>query len=202
MTPDVPSTPALLAMFVAAALVFSSLSLLAWGAERFIARSAPPAFTPMPFTRALSVALKQALWIFPIVLVLAAGCEQLAKLLGIDAPEQPLVVWMKQGLLSPAAVTAIGVDVALVAPLTEEFFFRRFLFRNILRRTNAPIAAALSSACFALAHANLVSALPLFVLGCAFAAVYRKTGRLGASMLLHSLFNTATFLFLLFAGTN
>lgn len=101
---------------------------------------------------------------------------------------------------------------AVAAPIFEEIVFRGFLFQGL--RSNlrkgalsnrvglADFAAVIiSSAIFSLAHMqfNPTTMLMLFLLGCLHAELYRRTGSLYCSMMLHAVNNGLQVLLLVFA---
>lgn len=93
---------------------------------------------------------------------------------------------------SPGELLALGVLIALAAPLFEEILFRGVLFGG-LRRPLGPWGAGLvSSVLFALLHGDPQAGLVLAVLGGIFAALYHKTGSLWPAVLAHALWNGAT----------
>jgi membrane protease YdiL (CAAX protease family) len=102
--------------------------------------------------------------------------EQLAVRMFADAKAGP-VLW-----------AFIGLTVVL-APFVEEFVFRAFVFNAILRWAAFPVAAVASGIIFAASHWDLYSLLPLTCAGAVLAAIYYRTGSLGASMSAHGLFN-------------
>ena len=79
--------------------------------------------------------------------------------------------------------------LALAAPVTEEFVFRRCLIDR-LRPYGEKAALIVSSLCFALFHSAVNQACYAFLLGLVFGYVYLRTGRLRYSMLLHILINS------------
>jgi uncharacterized protein len=129
----------------------------------------------------------------------------------------PLVVgvsWLNQQLLqdqggsNPILEIIIGSQdrltigilflmVAGLAPLFEETLFRGFFLTSLTRYLPAWGAIALSSVLFAVAHLNVADILPLTVLGMVLGSVYLRSGNLLASMLMHSLWNSGSFLGLL-----
>ncbi|PHV08183.1 CPBP family intramembrane metalloprotease domain-containing protein [Janthinobacterium sp. BJB412] len=76
----------------------------------------------------------------------------------------------------------------LAAPLCEEFIFRGLIFGG-LRRSMAPLPAAVASAAvFAIVHPPL-SMLPVFALGLCAALAYHRSKVLLAPMLVHAIYN-------------
>lgn len=87
---------------------------------------------------------------------------------------------------------------SVIAPFSEELFFRGLIFGGLAQRMPVAVAAIVSALLFALLHGIGVLA-PIFILGLGLAYVYRRTGTIWASMATHSLVNTVslTLLFLL-----
>ncbi|HEY9825701.1 MAG TPA: type II CAAX endopeptidase family protein [Stenomitos sp.] len=92
--------------------------------------------------------------------------------------------------------------VAICAPLFEETLFRGFLLTSLTRYIPAWQAITLSGVLFAVAHLNLGDLLPLSVLGMLLGYVYLRSRNLLASMLLHSLWNSGSFVGLLILGSS
>jgi uncharacterized protein len=92
--------------------------------------------------------------------------------------------------------------VAVCAPLFEESLFRGFFLTSLTRYLPTWQAIALSGFLFAMAHLNLGDLLPLTVLGMILGFVYLRSRNLLASMLLHSLWNSGSFLGLLILGSS
>jgi uncharacterized protein len=92
--------------------------------------------------------------------------------------------------------------VAVCAPLFEESLFRGFFLTSLTRYLPTGSAIALSAFLFALAHLNLGDLLPLTVLGMILGFVYSRSRNLLASMLLHSLWNSGSFIGLLILGSS
>jgi membrane protease YdiL (CAAX protease family) len=63
------------------------------------------------------------------------------------------------------------------------------------------VGLLLSSAVFALAHLSISETPALFVLGLGLARVRQRSGRLAASVIMHSLWNGFTFLNLILLGS-
>jgi membrane protease YdiL (CAAX protease family) len=88
-----------------------------------------------------------------------------------------------------------GVSVALlaagvVAPLVEEAFFRGFLFPALLQRYRLSVAVALDGLIFAFVHFTPAAVVPLFVLGAMLCVLYRLTGSLWPSIIMHGGMNS------------
>jgi len=90
-----------------------------------------------------------------------------------------------------------AVSTVLLAPFTEELFFRGFLFKGLREKYGWVNALMFSSIIFALFHGQLATLLPTFMLGALFAYMFQKTGSVLPGMLLHfsiNAFSTTIFL--------
>ena len=83
------------------------------------------------------------------------------------------------------------VAAVALAPLAEEVFFRAFVFAGLAGRLRPTLAAAISAALFAASHGMPASAPPLFAVGYACAALYRRERNIWAPIACHAAFNAA-----------
>ena len=92
----------------------------------------------------------------------------------------------------------IIVLAVVVAPMSEEFIFRFFIYGVLRRYFGIVIGLVFNAALFGAAHNHLPSALPLFVLGACFTLAYEWSGSILVSMAMHALFNGTQLIFLAF----
>lgn len=94
------------------------------------------------------------------------------------------------------ALVSLCVALIVLAPVSEEVFFRGFFYRALRSRFPVWAAAIIDGAVFSVVHfegAQLVKVLPLFVLlGVILCVVYEHTGSLYAVIAIHA-FNNALF---------
>jgi membrane protease YdiL (CAAX protease family) len=126
----------------------------------------------------------------------------------ITAHEQQVDI--AASLHGPLLIGIMAVFACVIAPLTEEFVFRGFLFNAILRVSSlirvkegllfppAPvagplIAAIVSALIFAASHLAPTAFFPLACGGVVLAFVYFRSGSLVSSMISHGLFNAISF---------
>ena len=76
----------------------------------------------------------------------------------------------------------------IVAPIGEEFFFRKWLYKKV-GRYGERLYVLLGGLLFALMHANLSQLLYAFVLGAVFCYIYAKTGKLWYTIALYIIIN-------------
>ena len=113
----------------------------------------------------------------------------------LDGPEGPTALLSRQRaseaqldwFFSRSGIFQFFAAV-FAAPVLEELVFRGFLFRAWERRWGWRWSAILTSATFAVYHLNFFSA---FVQSVLFICVYRRTGSLSASIIVHSMANLA-----------
>ena len=100
-------------------------------------------------------------------------------------------------------LVGLAVFVIVGAPFVEELFFRGLLLRGLRRRLPDPVAIALSSLLFGLAHVSgtdagaLVLSVSLFFFGMVLAVLAVRSGRLGPGIWAHAAFNAFTVIALL-----
>ncbi len=85
-----------------------------------------------------------------------------------------------------AAVFFTFQAVAVVTPLTEEMFFRVFVFSGLIPRFGLVKAMVLSAVVFSVFHLTLGVLIPVFVTGLLLAFLYHKTGSIWPCVLAHA----------------
>ena len=90
---------------------------------------------------------------------------------------------------SPTALIANFVVMVLVPALGEELFFRGILQKLFQRNFNLRFAVVATSLCFAVAHQQPLSFIPLFFMGVLLGYAKYWTGSLWAAILLHGINN-------------
>jgi hypothetical protein len=95
---------------------------------------------------------------------------------------------------------AAGLLIVVAAPVSEEIFFRGFMFGGLRRRLSFPVAGLISAGIFGLFHytgAGSLGVLPqLAFLGLALSWVYEETGSIYPTMAIHALNNAFAFVLL------
>jgi membrane protease YdiL (CAAX protease family) len=145
----------------------------------------------------LSAVLRPALRMVLIVLPLVALASWLLQFVWSDPGGTNPLLEMVLGTSDGWALLAFALTAVVLAPLFEETLFRGVLLPVLSRHLGAPGAVVLSALVFAIAHLSLAELVPLFVLGVGLGLLRWQTGRLGASVCLHALWNGLTFLNLL-----
>ena len=88
--------------------------------------------------------------------------------------------------------------VIVLAPVSEELVFRRFIFGFLAPRCGFTASLLISSALFAFIHFSLYSFPGLFILGVGFQLVYLKFGSLYPAILMHAFNNAFAVIIILF----
>lgn len=129
------------------------------------------------------------------VILLASAAIGLATVpTGARQPQAELRVI---GEAAPAVFSLFFIAGSLLAPFTEELFFRGYIFHAYAARKGLTQAYALSATVFALPHlnpdvglvANAALFLPLVVIGLVLAYLLRRSGTLVAPVVAHGLNN-------------
>jgi uncharacterized protein len=134
----------------------------------------------------------------PLVLIISLLNQKLLKDQGGGNPILEIIL---QGHDKPT-IALLWFLVAVCAPLFEETLFRGFFLTSLTRYMPTWQAIALSGVIFAAAHLSLGDLLPLSLLGMVLGVVYWRSRNLLASMLLHSLWNSGSFIGLLILGSS
>jgi membrane protease YdiL (CAAX protease family) len=151
-------------------------------------------FSKTTLKRTLSTAVVLLLAATPLIL-LAEALTQNA--FGSGSSRQEIVDLFNTSRTIGQRVMIIVLAV-VVAPISEEFIFRFFLYGVVRRYFGIAIGLSVNSLLFAAAHAHLPSAAPLFVLGGCFTLAYEWSGSILVSMAMHSLFNSIQLILLAF----
>ena len=129
---------------------------------------------------------------------LALGCGLLVAVYSIIIINNLIMVAL--GIITQADVVGdllseidapflFAFSTAIVAPFTEELFFRGFLFKGFREKYGWVNALMFSSLIFALFHGQIATLIPTFLLGALFAYLYQRTESVFPSMILHFLVN-------------
>jgi membrane protease YdiL (CAAX protease family) len=127
----------------------------------------------------------------------------LAGLLNLLVPYKHHVVDLLAKQRDPWTVAVVVVSAVVVAPLAEEFFFRRVLQGWLEKRMAGDAAGPVlfSSLAFAAAHAGQgLAYVPLFPFAIVLGVIARQTGSIVPCVLLHALFNSVSVALLLGQG--
>ncbi|WP_050030445.1 type II CAAX endopeptidase family protein [Verrucomicrobium sp. BvORR034] len=176
--------------FSAVILIFLSLMLVGY---LTIYRGLNPAemfgLRQMSMARAFGVSIGAVL-----LVVLSMGVIlYIATSLGLgwkdvdNSPQDTVKIFKNSGNVMSKVL--LGVLAVVVAPLSEEIFFRGFLYGVVKRFTDRWFAAIFSALVFAAVHQHVGSLVPLFLLAIGFALAYETTGCLLVPVFMHALFN-------------
>lgn len=91
-------------------------------------------------------------------------------------------------LVVEMSVPVMIVLTVILAPVFEEFVFRKYLIDRTLPYGEG-LSIVLSGLMFGLFHGNLIQFPYAFAIGCFFAFLYIRTGQIGYPILLHAIVN-------------
>ncbi len=151
-------------------------------------------FSKASLKRTISTAIVLLLAAAPLIGV-AEGLTQ--GFFGGESSKQEIVSLFNSSRTIQERVMIIVLAV-VVAPISEEFLFRFFIYGVLRRYFGVAVGLIFNALLFAAAHTHLPSAAPLFVLGACFTLAYEWSGSILVSMAMHSLFNSAQLIFLAF----
>jgi uncharacterized protein len=128
-----------------------------------------------------------------LALVLAPLLATAALLNRIVPYQHPIIDYLNEHS-DPLAIAVVVLAAIVVAPIAEEFLFRRVLQGWLETLPLGPgVAIGLASLAFAVAHAGHGLAwLPLLVLGIVLGVLVRQTGSIMPAIVLHALFNAVS----------
>jgi membrane protease YdiL (CAAX protease family) len=178
--------------------VVSKLAVVALGIMHLASRGADLRMLGFPPPRTDDIGLAcggLALVVAPLL--------ALAGLLDRMVPYEHPVVEFLQRNRDPLAIGLVLLSAVVVAPLVEEWFFRRVLQGWLERRLAGRVGSAVvvSALAFALAHTGHgLAPLPLFLFGLVLGTIARQTGSLVPCILLHGLFNAVSIALVLGGG--
>ena len=131
------------------------------------------------------------------MILTAAGVAIAATGLIVNSPFKKLA----EGVgLPKGGIVATLFLLAVVAPLTEELFFRGLVMGGFLRRYSERKALLVSSALFGLMHMTPLQILPTFLIGLLLGWWRIRTGGVLLPILGHALHNSAIGILILAAG--
>lgn len=142
---------------------------------------------PLPARKIVQISFYSFLFFWPIIFLFEIASVNLVPLLWPGAEPQDNVRLLGEGEWQ--VQTRIAFFALIVAPFTEELFFRGILYRTLKRVIDVGPAMFVTSFAFALAHFNLLAFAPLFALSFCLILSYERTGHLGVPILYHAIFN-------------
>jgi membrane protease YdiL (CAAX protease family) len=142
-------------------------------------------FSRVGFRRAATIGGLLLLAAYPLVLLAGVITEKLSR--GNLEKQEIIEVFNTSDTIQQRML--IILLAVSVAPLTEEFFFRFFLYGVMKRYFGRSVGVLANAFLFAVVHAHLPSLAPLFVLGACLTIAYEWSGSILVSMTMHALFN-------------
>lgn len=142
---------------------------------------------------------ERRLWWWPLaavvlILVGLTAYSVLLFLFGVDPPDQGFDPFFDTRAVLPLT----WFTFVIMAPLSEEIFFRGFIFAGLIRPFGLPAAMLASGLLFGAMHVSGLSTLailvPIGLIGVLLAWIYYRTGSLWPAIATHFLFNFVGFL--------
>lgn len=118
----------------------------------------------------------------------------IVELLGLDFLVPQSTVPSDEEFFDEPITIILGAILILgFAPVTEEMFFRGFVFPGLVPRFGFVWAGLMSGVAFAALHVDVGSMVPFTAIGFILAWLYRQTGTLWTPIAMHLVFNAVSF---------
>lgn len=207
--PSDSDTPAELTPWIAVlAVLLLQVPMLAvfYGARRFYPSHYASRLNniKLPVGTALRQALPLFLMFLPVIWIASLVWNTLlnglvaAKIIEPFAPQELITLFQSGG--NPLAIGLLVIMAIGLAPIVEEIIFRGCVYRFLKSQTTLLPAQILSGCIFSMMHANLMSFVPLVVVGILLARIYEKSGNILVPIWFHACFNGFSLLMLLISG--
>jgi membrane protease YdiL (CAAX protease family) len=142
-----------------------------------------------------SFAIKSYITILPVITALLFINYFIFKNIGIKLNPNP-AIGIFLSLKNNFLFFMLIAQIILFGPLSEELFFRGFLYNVVRQRYGFWLSALMISAVFMLLHKSAQEAFTLFFLSMVLCYVYEKTKNIAVPVILHILNNSASAIFL------
>lgn len=129
-------------------------------------------------------------------IIISAATMKIADFMGCKLPQQPLVLFLMKA--NGIQTIFIMISAVIIAPILEEWSFRRVIFGKFATVVSCPLAMILTSVIFSLMHGNLLHAPSLFFMGMILQAVMRRTSSILCPVILHAAFNLVNIIMILY----
>jgi membrane protease YdiL (CAAX protease family) len=185
------------------AITAIAAAFYAWAGARVLPDPADPVARPdVSATRA------QIVWISLVCIGFALGGSvvlgEFLDLIGVPVQEQPRILEIVEAAKSGedrTTIVVLGISAILLAPVAEEWLFRRLLLCRLMVHMGRAFAYGASALGFAAIHDNPAGFVIYLWLGLVFATAMDRTGRIAAPIAVHVANNAFAFALLLFADT-
>jgi membrane protease YdiL (CAAX protease family) len=144
-------------------------------------------FSRLSFGRIISTAAVLLFAAYPLLFV----ADEISRWF-IDGSSRQQIIEMFTGSETLQQRVLIIILAICIAPMTEEFIFRFFLYGVLKRYLGRSAGLLLNALLFAAVHVHLPSFGPLFLLGSCLTLAYEWSGSILVPMTMHALFNFFT----------
>jgi membrane protease YdiL (CAAX protease family) len=94
-------------------------------------------------------------------------------------------------------IAYLGIAIVIIAPFIEELLFRGYIYRQIRDGSSKWTAILVTGFLFSLAHFNIITFIPIFILGIFMGFLRERTGSIFPSTLFHSANNLVALFYLI-----
>jgi membrane protease YdiL (CAAX protease family) len=135
------------------------------------------------------------IWIASLVWTNLLSLMEYLGLIQTFEPQELITLFQAGG--DPLAIGLLVSMAVVLAPIVEETIFRGCIYRFLKSQTTLLPAQIISGCLFSFMHWNLLSFVPLVLVGIFLARIYEKSRNLMVSMWFHAFFNAFSLLMLL-----
>ena len=146
------------------------------------------------FFQAFRFELKKLYPIIIYFIIIILGVNLIS---GFFFPDYPLQKNVSQLSISREITTIQLLSIVVLAPVTEEFYFRGILFNYFEKRNCKLFILIVTSLIFSIIHFNVPATPTLFILGISLGLIKLTTGSILITIIMHSLFNLIMLLMIL-----
>jgi membrane protease YdiL (CAAX protease family) len=126
--------------------------------------------------------------------VVTTGVSAIQEMLGTDLPTSSIDGLMEQLMEDEASLMILLVCMVFIAPIAEELCFRGLALNRFMASFSFWKANFMQAALFGLVHITPIQIVYAFLFGLLWGWVYHRTGRFGAAVLGHIVFNASPLL--------
>jgi membrane protease YdiL (CAAX protease family) len=154
-------------------------------------------FRPLSFPASVSGALREfgisILYFLSIGLLVGLTVKAMELILGTEAPDPLKNAWFGHATSSTTVIVFL-VMCFTVVPISEELFFRGFLYNALKSRLSVVVSVIVQAGFFAVIHQyGSLDVAGVFVAGIALAVVYERRKSLLSPILIHAMINATLF---------
>ncbi len=101
-----------------------------------------------------------------------------------------VAVYIMLILKDPFMLFILSIEIIFLGPISEELFFRGFIYNFLKKKLDWKSAVIITSIVFAFLHSSIWGFFIVFILSIGICYIYEKTRNIVSAIVFHSLYNT------------